>query len=82
MLTRIRVTIVAALLCVLVVPVLNAAIENPVVDFGLGYGKEGTRAAGDHTATSGDGLTIVGVVVDFNDPFADLNANGALNTPT
>jgi hypothetical protein len=78
MLTRIRVTLVAVLLCVLAVPVLNAAIENPVVDFGLGYSKEGTRAANDHTATAGDALKIYGVVVDFNDPFADLNANGAL----
>jgi len=77
MLTRIRVTLVAVLLCVLAVPVLNAGIENPVVDFGLGYGKEGLRATNDHTATPGDGLQIVGVVVDFNEPFDDLDPNGA-----
>lgn len=54
-----------------------AAIVNPVVDFGVSYAKEGTRVAGDHTSTVGDMLTIVGKVVDFNDPFADLNPNAA-----
>ncbi len=57
---------------------VGAAITNPVVDFGgLSYAKEGTRVADTNTSTAGDVLTIVGKVVDFNDPFADLDPNAA-----
>jgi hypothetical protein len=57
-----------------------SAITNPVVDFGVSYAKELTpagapRLVGDHTSTAGDALTIVGKVVMFQDPFADLNPN-------
>lgn len=57
---------------------LGAALTNPVVVFGsASYAREGTRGAGDQTSTAGDVLTIVGQVVAFNDPFADLNPNAA-----
>ncbi len=57
---------------------VGAAIVNPVVEFGAAsYAREGTRVVGTHTSIAGDVLTIVGKVVDFNDPFADLNPNAA-----
>ena len=65
--------VTAGLALVLAVPAL--AFVNPIVDFGTGYAKEDARVAGDHTSTAGDVLTIVGRVVAFNDPFADLNPN-------
>lgn len=53
---------------------VGAALTNPVVDFGYpSYAREGTRTTGDHTSTVGDMLTVVGMVVAFNDPFADLD---------
>lgn len=55
--------------------VSTAAFVNPIVDFGTGYAVEGSRAAGDHTSDPGDALTIVGHVVDFQEPFDDLDAN-------
>lgn len=66
--------IIAAGLAVLVAaPAL--AFVNPIVDFGTGYAKEGTRLVADQTSTAGDILLIVGRVVDFNAPFDDLDAN-------
>ncbi|NNF06269.1 MAG: hypothetical protein HKN21_05880, partial [Candidatus Eisenbacteria bacterium] len=69
---RLVLSVVAAGL--LVAPA-SAAIVNPVMDFGIGYAKEGTRVADDHTSTSGDVLTIVGHVVQFQEPFDDLDPN-------
>jgi hypothetical protein len=65
--------IAAGLALVLAAPAL--AFVNPIVDFGTGYAMEDARVAGDNTSTAGDALLIVGHVVDFNDPFADLDAN-------
>ena len=73
-----RYMLTAALSAALVVALsgVAGALTNPVVDFGAAsYAKEGTRTAGDHTSTAGDMLTIVGKVVVFNDPFADLDPN-------
>ena len=75
-----RYMLTAALSAALVVALsgVAGALTNPVVDFGAAsYAKEGTRTAGDHTSTAGDMLTIVGKVVVFNDPFADLDPNAA-----
>lgn len=52
-----------------------AALVNPVIDFGSGFALEGTRVVDDNTSTAGDILTIVGFVVDFNDPLDDLDPN-------
>ena len=52
-----------------------AAFVNPIVDLGTGYAVENGRLAGDHTSTSGDALTIVGHVVQFQEPFDDLDPN-------
>jgi hypothetical protein len=65
--------IAAGLAVAVVAPAL--AFVNPIVDFGTGYAKEGSRLVADHTSTSGDVLLIVGRVVDFNAPFDDLDAN-------
>jgi hypothetical protein len=65
----------AGLVLTLAAPALASTFVNPVVDFGSGYAKEGTRLVADHTSTAGDVLLIVGHVVDFNAPFDDLNAN-------
>jgi hypothetical protein len=51
------------------------AFVNPIVDFGSGYAVEDARVVDDHTSTAGDTLTIVGHVVQFQDPFDDLDAN-------
>jgi hypothetical protein len=70
----------AALSAALVMALSGAAgaYVNPVVDFGAdSYAREGTRVVLDYTSTAGDVLTIVGKVVDFNDPFADLDPNAA-----
>ncbi len=74
-----RMTLAAAPLLVAALAVFMAApasaFVNPVVDFGTGYAVEGTRAVDNHISTSGDNLLIVGHVVAFNDPFADLDPN-------
>jgi hypothetical protein len=52
-----------------------SAIDNPVIDFGLGYACEGSRVVDGHMSVSGDTLVIVGHVAQFKDPFDDLDAN-------
>lgn len=64
----------AGMALALAAPAMAYTFVNPIVDFGSGYAKEGTRLVADHTSTAGDVLTIVGRVVDFNAPFDDLNA--------
>ncbi len=51
------------------------ALTNPVLDLGDGYATEGSRAPGVRTSVAGDTLTIVGHVIQFNDPLQDLDAN-------
>jgi hypothetical protein len=75
--TSYRIPFFVLLVVALAVPVsaAQAAITNPVLDFGVSYAKEDGRLANDLTSTAGDTLTIVGKVVQFNDPFADLDPN-------
>lgn len=73
-----RSALVFAGLCCLALaaaPLTAAAVVNPVMDFGSGYALEGTRVVGDQTSTAGDQLLIVGHVVQFQDPFGDLDPN-------
>jgi hypothetical protein len=55
------------------------AVVNPIIDFGLGNATEingaTVRVSGDHISTPGDTLEIYGLVVQFNDPFGDLDPN-------
>jgi len=63
----------------LLAPLAAQAVVNPIIDFNPGnaceYANGVYRALGDHTSTAGDTLEIYGVVVQFNDPFNDLNPN-------
>ncbi len=73
---RYRLLLLALLAAAVAVPAaVQAAITNPVIDFGVSYAKEDSRAANDKTSTAGDTLTIVGKVANFQDPFADLDAH-------
>ena len=71
---RYQTLLMAALVLVLAAPAW-AEVTNPVIDFGISYAKEGTRTVGVQESQAGDVLTIVGPVVQFQEPFGDLDTN-------
>jgi len=68
--------LVAVALCA---PLTAFAVVNPIIDFNPGnaceYANGVFRAFGDHDSNAGDTLEVYGVVVQFNDPFNDLDPN-------